>query len=120
MALLSPAAACRMPPLLHAPQPCPSHPLPAAFTVTPDRSLQVKFVFPAYFSSGAALFAPGGQVPGVEAWADLAGQTVTTLQGNYVLDVQQDTPELRNLTIVAVPSAQAAEQLILAGKAVAL
>ncbi|KAI7844007.1 hypothetical protein COHA_002544 [Chlorella ohadii] len=86
-----------------------------SFTVTAERSKLMKFVSPAYYSSGVALFAPGGQIEGVSSWSDLAGRTLAVKEGNYVLDAAPQTPALQNVTLVQVPNIQDAAALVAAG-----
>ncbi len=63
-------------------------------------------MLPSYYSAGAALFAPGGEIEGVSSWDDLQGRTVAILQGNYVIDAAPQTPALQNVTLLQVASAQ--------------
>lgn len=77
---------------------------PAGFTVTADRSKLVQFVYPSYYSSGAAVFAPGGSIEGVSGWGDLEGQTLAVAQGSYVIDAAPQTPALQNITLVPTPT----------------
>ncbi len=74
--------------------------------MTAERSKLMKFVSPAYYSSGVALFAPGGQIEGVRSWSNLAGRTLAVKEGNYVLDAAPQTPALQNVTLVQVPNIQ--------------
>lgn len=75
-------------------------------TITPERRKLVQFVFPSYYSAGAALFAPGGAIDGVGSWEDLSGQTVALLEGSYILDAAPETPALQNVTLLQVPTAE--------------
>lgn len=84
-----------VPGIMQAPAPCSAHehsqshshilsPLGnpcAGFTVTAERAKLMQFVYPAYYSSGVALFAPGGEIPGVRSWGDLAGKTLAVKEG---------------------------------------
>lgn len=83
---------------------CRILPAPAGFTVTADRSKLVQFVYPSYYSSGAAVFAPGGSIEGVSGWGDLEGQTLAVAQGSYVIDAAPQTPALQNITLVPTPT----------------
>lgn len=76
--------------------------------MTAERAKLMQFVYPAYYSSGVALFAPGGEIPGVSSWGDLAGKTLAVKEGNYVLDAAPQTPALQNVTLVQVPNIQGA------------
>jgi ABC-type amino acid transport substrate-binding protein len=86
-----------------------------SFTVTAERSKLMQFVYPAYYSSGVALFAPNGEIEGVSSWSDLAGRTLAVKEGNYVLDAAPQTPALQNVTLVQVPNIQDAAALVAAG-----
>ncbi|PRW44565.1 ABC transporter permease [Chlorella sorokiniana] len=89
-----------------------------SFTITPDRKKLVQFVMPSYYSAGAALFAPGGEIQGVRSWEDLSGQTVAVLEGNYVIDAAPQTPALQNVTLLQVADVQEASDAVLGGEAV--
>lgn len=51
------------------------------FTVTPERAQLVQFIQPYYYSAGAALYAPGGSIQGVQSWGDLRGKSLTIKRG---------------------------------------
>ena len=90
LAATPPPALCRLP----------------GITITPERRKLVPFVFPSYYSAGAALFAPGGAIDGVSSWEELSGETVAVLEGSYILDAAPETPALQNVTLLQVPTAE--------------
>ncbi len=81
----------------------------AGFTVTAERSRLVQFIFPSYYSSGAAVFAPGGAIEGVSSWHDLSGKTLSAVEGNYVVDAAPETPALQNVTFVLAATIEGGE-----------
>lgn len=83
-----PALTCRASPPRPAPPLRPTF-AAAAFSVTPERKTLVRFLKPFLYSAGCALYAPGGAVDGVDAWADLKGRRVASREGYYANDALQ-------------------------------
>lgn len=64
------------------------------------------FLYPSYYSAGAAAFAPGGAIEGVARWEDMAGKTVAVPQGYYVLEAAAATPALAGINFVVAANAE--------------
>lgn len=64
----------------------------------------VQFIYPSYYSSGFAVFAPGGEIEGVGSWEDLRGQSLSVQEGHYVLGAASQTPALQNITLIPAAS----------------
>lgn len=77
--------------------------------MTAERSRLVQFIFPSYYSSGAAVFAPGGAIEGVSSWHDLSGKTLSAVEGNYVVDAAPETPALQNVMFVLAATIEGGE-----------
>ncbi|KAL4441823.1 hypothetical protein ABPG77_003739 [Micractinium sp. CCAP 211/92] len=86
----------------------------AAFTVTPDRAKMVDFVLPYYYSSGAALFAPQGNAPGITSWEGVRGKKIAALTGYYA---NSELEKTYGATLVLANTTQEAVDLVTKGQA---
>ena len=72
--------------------------------MTAEHSRLVHFIYPSYYSSGVAVFAPGGEIEGVSLWEDLRGESLSVQEGHFVLGAASQTPALQNITLIPAAS----------------
>lgn len=84
----------------------PATRVPAVFSITDARKQVVDFLYPSYYSAGAAVFAPGGAIEGVARWEDMSGRTVAVPQGYYALEAAAATPALAGINFVVAANAE--------------
>ena len=69
---------------------------------TPERAQIVDFVHPYYYSAGTTLFAPNNTIDASAGWSGLWNKTVCVGDGNYAIEVLQNTSY--NIHTLIIPS----------------